>query len=474
MQVLFPVLGQISWILSIIGTVLLCYVVIKHVELRLWFYAGLIYTIGMTIAQIDRLDGKEVTQVYTNILDLGAIILTLIAVGWDYYNTFIKNTETALDYRKIHFAFFQIVPLIIIYVQTIMIMLMIICIILLLRIYIKKKTTSRALLFLMLVSIFMSLIADFLKNLGINSSTELFWAMSLIFTTLYIVLSIVVIIEDHIIKLREIEQKNKKEMILTMHKLNDEIKERRRAEIEQIQSEERYKEAYNRAEIYKDLFAHDINNLLQSILLSTQMIEEDLKNEKILLKIEKSLHIIKEQVFRGSNLAENVQKLSQIKEMILFREQIEIIEILKESTRIIKESFQNKEIEISIKSEKEKIFINANSLVNNIFHNLLINAVKYNRSSIIKIEINIQYYYNKSSSYCRLEFIDNGIGIEDNRKEPIFHRIKKQEEDLSGMGLGLLLVKKIIDLYNGKIWVENRIKDDFSQGSKFIIVLPVD
>lgn len=42
------------------------------------------------------------------------------------------------------------------------------------------------------------------------------------------------------------------------------------------------------------------------------------------------------------------------------------------------------------------------------------------------------------------------------------------------MGLGLLLVKKIIDLYNGKIWVENRIKDDFSQGSKFIIDLPIN
>ncbi|MBN1215273.1 MAG: HAMP domain-containing histidine kinase [Candidatus Lokiarchaeota archaeon] len=376
LQVLYPILGQISWILSIIGTVLLCYVVIKHVEFRLWFYAGLIYTIAMTIAQIDRLDSIEVTQVYTNILYMGAIILTLIAVGWDYYNTFIINTETAIDYRKIHFAFFQIVTLIIIYVQIIMIMLMIICIFLILRIYIKKKTTSRAILFLMLVSIFISIIADFLKNLGINSSTELFWAMSLIFTTLYVVLSIVVIIEDQIIKFREIEQKNKKEMILTMQKLNDEIKERRHAEIEQIQSEKRYKEAYDRAEIYKDLFAHDINNLLQNILLSTQMIEEDLKNEKILLKIEKLLNIIKEQVFRGSNLAENVQKLSQIKEMILFREQIEIIEILNESTRMIKESFQNKEIVISIKSEKEKVFINANSLIKNIFHNLLINAVK--------------------------------------------------------------------------------------------------
>ncbi|MBN1215272.1 MAG: ATP-binding protein [Candidatus Lokiarchaeota archaeon] len=93
---------------------------------------------------------------------------------------------------------------------------------------------------------------------------------------------------------------------------------------------------------------------------------------------------------------------------------------------------------------------------------------------MVQIEINIRYHYNQNSSYYRLEFIDNGIGIEDNRKKSIFHRIKRQKEDLSGMGLGLLLVKKIIDLYNGKIWVENRIKDDFSQGSKFIIDLPIN
>ena len=40
------------------------------------------------------------------------------------------------------------------------------------------------------------------------------------------------------------------------------------------------------------------------------------------------------------------------------------------------------------------------------------------------------------------------------------------------MGLGLSLVKKTIDRYNGKIWVENKVKDDYSKGSNFIILIP--
>jgi signal transduction histidine kinase len=40
------------------------------------------------------------------------------------------------------------------------------------------------------------------------------------------------------------------------------------------------------------------------------------------------------------------------------------------------------------------------------------------------------------------------------------------------MGLGLSLVKKIIDSYKGQIWVEDKIKGDFTKGSNFIILIP--
>ena len=71
----------------------------------------------------------------------------------------------------------------------------------------------------------------------------------------------------------------------------------------------------------------------------------------------------------------------------------------------------------------------------------------------------------------RLEFRDNGIGIKDDRKKLIFETYSKKKGS-KGLGFGLSLVKKIIDIYGGKIWVEDVVKGDYTQGSNFILLIP--
>jgi len=51
-------------------------------------------------------------------------------------------------------------------------------------------------------------------------------------------------------------------------------------------------------------------------------------------------------------------------------------------------------------------------------------------------------------------------------------RGNKEDKYISGMGLGLSLVVKIVDSYNGKIWVEDKIEGDYTKGSNFIILIP--
>ena len=69
---------------------------------------------------------------------------------------------------------------------------------------------------------------------------------------------------------------------------------------------------------------------------------------------------------------------------------------------------------------------------------------------------------------------DDGIGIEDSRKELIFQRAYSRKSIGSGIGFGLSLVKKIIESYKGEIWVEDKVKGNHTQGSKFIILIPSD
>ena len=88
------------------------------------------------------------------------------------------------------------------------------------------------------------------------------------------------------------------------------------------------------------------------------------------------------------------------------------------------------------------------------------------------IIIQISEVRENSKNTIKIEFIDNGNGIEDSRKKQIFERGNKEDKYIRGMGLGLSLVSKIIESYNGKIWVEDRIKGNYKKGSNFILLLP--
>ena len=75
-------------------------------------------------------------------------------------------------------------------------------------------------------------------------------------------------------------------------------------------------------------------------------------------------------------------------------------------------------------------------------------------------------------NYLKIEFLDIGKGVSDTRKEMIINRGKNESKSTHGMGLGLPLVNKIIETYNGEIWVEDRVKGDHSNGSNFILLIP--
>ena len=250
------------------------------------------------------------------------------------------------------------------------------------------------------------------------------------------------------------------------------ITDKKEAEQKLKESEKKYREAYNRAEFYKDLFAHDINNILQNVLSASELSKLYLDKPENKEKILDSFNIINQQVNRGAKLISNVRKLSKLEEQKPEIFKIEIMNLLRNSIEFIKNSYQNKIIAFQVDAFNEKVYIQANNLIQEVFENILINSVKYNKNPTVEIIVKIAKEEREGVSYLKLEFIDNGIGIDDNRKIKIFQRTETDSKSVSGMGLGLSLVKKIIESYNGKIWIEDKVKGDHSKGSKFIILIP--
>ncbi|KKM95061.1 hypothetical protein LCGC14_1192000 [marine sediment metagenome] len=257
----------------------------------------------------------------------------------------------------------------------------------------------------------------------------------------------------------------------------EDITERKISEVKLKESEEKYFNAYNRVNFYKDLFAHDINNILNNILsaveLSSLFLNDPEKMEK-LERVEELIALVENQGRRGAKLISDVRKLSQIEEHEILLKSMETCKILKKAMEFTKNSSLKENIDIQVEFTIKEFSVKANELLFDVFENILNNATKYNDNSQIEIIIKITKLQKQEICYIKIEFLDNGIGIQDERKESIFQRAYNKDLSVRGMGFGLSLVKKIIESFKGEIWIEDRVKGDYTKGSNFVILIPED
>lgn len=239
-------------------------------------------------------------------------------------------------------------------------------------------------------------------------------------------------------------------------------------------SEKNYREAYNQIDLYKDIFAHDINNILQNISTSMELLELYSKDKNWSENFHEIIKIIEKQVVRGANLNSNVNILSNIDEEIYEIKPINILKYLKKSINKIKGSMKyNQDIEIVLNQMKNSnnLYVNGNGLIEFLFDNILLNSIIHNKNELISIQINISRKGIKDLEFCSIDFIDNGVGFTEKFKNEI-SRSSYRYNRFEGIGLGLMLIKKIVESYGGKIEVKNRVDEDHTQGSIFNLVLP--
>ena len=256
----------------------------------------------------------------------------------------------------------------------------------------------------------------------------------------------------------------------TRYILTADITDRKIFEKKLKESEENYKKAYERVNLYKDLFTHNMNNILHAFMTSLDIFNLEFKQGKNKYNIPEFQKGLKEQIKRGVNLINAVQKFSEIEESKKKLKSINIMNVLNEAIQIVKEEFIDKRIDTQINSENKKIFILADEFLIDVFINIVTNAVKHNINQDVEILVNISETNNGGIHCLKMEFIDNGRGIPDSMKKNIFLRGIRGNKSVSGLGLGLSILINILDKYGAKIKVEDRIKDDHSQGSNFILL----
>ncbi len=237
--------------------------------------------------------------------------------------------------------------------------------------------------------------------------------------------------------------------------------------LKRYQTETKLRKEHSHVLFLNDLMDHDISNKIQIIFNYLAFLS---KKPKLSDEFKKIIEVPLEQIKRIVKLISNVRKLSCLSLEKKELKKIDIYKILNQVLSSIQDGFPDKKIDIKHTLSSEEVIINGNELMEDVISNLLHNAVKFNRQE--KVIIEIMHNLSEDKKYWKIEFKDNGSGISDRMKEKIFGRLQRGDESIGGSGIGLTLVRQIVEKYGGKVWVEDRIKGDSTKGSNFVVFLP--
>ncbi|GBE93456.1 ATP-binding protein [Nostoc cycadae] len=167
---------------------------------------------------------------------------------------------------------------------------------------------------------------------------------------------------------------------------------------------------------------------------------------------------------RMETLINSLLRLSQLGQTETDLQLTDLNELLNQVIEVISSSRQDTESYIHIPRPLPTVPCDS-VLLNEVFTNLIINALKYNDKPEPLIEIGFiseQKSDNtlKSPSFPVFYVKDNGIGIQKHHYQTIFRlfkRLHSQEKYGGGTGAGLAISKKIVELHNGQIWVESSV-----------------
>ena len=219
--------------------------------------------------------------------------------------------------------------------------------------------------------------------------------------------------------------------------------------------------------------SHELKTPLNIICSTVQLFNmyrnsgtlDDRKNSVV-----KYMDSIKQNSYRLSKLINNIVDLSKIESGFfeLHLSNNNIVEIVEEMVMSITNFTDSKGINIIFDTDvEEKIIACDSEKIERIVLNLISNAIKFSdEGDEILVEV------KDKNEFVEISVKDNGIGIEEKDLNIIFNKFKQIDNSLSrnteGTGIGLSLVKSIVELQGGSIYVES----EFGKGSKFTVMLP--
>jgi signal transduction histidine kinase len=231
--------------------------------------------------------------------------------------------------------------------------------------------------------------------------------------------------------------------------------------------EQKFREESERANLYLEVMTSDLNMTNQNVLFAL----EDLS---ISLDLPERLkNLLSETAWSLRNAARmiaNMGVLISLDQSPPEKTQTRLLPHFNKAVREAMRDFEWKTLQISSNLADSSFDVIGHAFMWYIFFNIIIYCASVDISDTIILDVHANL--TEVDNMVRIEFEARGPGIPDEEKSRIFRRSGESKDQLAGKGLGLTVVDRYISQLGGRIWIEDRIEGDYTQGSKFIVLIP--
>jgi PAS domain S-box-containing protein len=210
--------------------------------------------------------------------------------------------------------------------------------------------------------------------------------------------------------------------------------------------------------------SHDLKSPLVTVKTFLGYLEQDLLNPDA-ERVKQDVGYMRMAADKMGHLLDELLNLARVGRKMNPPVRVTFQELAQEAVKLVAGRISTSRAEVSV-AEAAVVLEGDRPRLVEIWQNLVENACKFmGDQPKPRVEIGVEQRGAETAFFVR----DNGVGIEPRYQEKVFSLFEKLNPKIEGTGMGLALVKRVVELYKGRIWVES---GGLGQGANFLFTLP--
>lgn len=249
--------------------------------------------------------------------------------------------------------------------------------------------------------------------------------------------------------------------------LNDLVKRVEEAQIKLARSQKQLKATQKEMDEYTYVISHDLKEPLRGIEAFSKFLVDDSRG-KLDEEGRHHVDVIRHSALRMQQLINDLLKFSRMGQQKNPFAPVGLNAMLMHVRVNLQYALDAKKVDLRV-DKLPTVMCDATAMTE-VFHNLISNAIKYNDKPHPVVEVGCEERTDPQTGQAEyvIHVRDNGLGIKEEYFEKIFQIFQRLQRDDEGTGIGLTIVKRVVEWHGGRVWVESEL----GKGTTFFFTLP--